>query len=124
MARVDLYEDEAGGLYLHSSGDAQAFAHVERDMSKLVANFEDMLAGVPDVWTLFEALAPEASMGADDPGLWTGVERVPIEKVVGHTALVASWFSDDMRVEVHGSRPGSLPPGPNARVMLERHQAP
>lgn len=38
MSRVDLYEDEAGGLYFHRTGDALAFAHVERAMITLLLN--------------------------------------------------------------------------------------
>jgi len=129
VSRLDLYEDEAGGLYIHSPGDTHAFAHMEREMGWLLEDFEGMFELFreaskswyrpvePDEWTLFEALAVW-----DDPGVWRNFERIATEQVTDHAALVASWFPDDQRVEVYdASQPGSLPPGPNARIMLQKH---
>ena len=120
---VDLYEDEAGGLYMHRRGDANALAHLERDMSRLIANFGDTFAGVnPDPWSLFEVLAAELdALGGAEPDVWTNQERIPIEEVTSYSALVATWSGG--RVEVHErTLAGSLPPGTNARIMLHSHQ--
>jgi hypothetical protein len=127
VVRVDLYEDEVGGLYIHSQDDSHAFAHVEREMSWLLEDLEfleEFIASrswygppVREEWTLFEALATW-----DDPGVWTNFERVPIDQVIHNAALVASWIPDDERTEVYdASRAGSLPPGPNAQIMLRKH---
>ena len=118
-ATVDLYEDEAGGLYMHRQGDAYALAHMEQDMERSVADFEDTFAGVnPEPWSLFEVLAGELdALGGAQDDVWTSVERMAIDKVTSFAAPVASW--SDGRVEIHDL---PLPPGPNARVMLQSHQ--
>jgi hypothetical protein len=86
-------------------------------MSRLMADFEVTLAGIPDPWTLFEVLAGELNALHQDADAWRDVERVPLKDVTQGAAVVAMW-SLDGGVEV-----GSLPPGPNARIMLRRHQA-
>lgn len=122
--RIDLYEDEAGGLYLHRPGHTTAFAHVERDMERSIAQF-DMLfdAGMRDRWSLFEILAAEAIGGADDPTMWTTVDRIQIDDLRNGGAFVASWSPDDGLTIHDASTIGNLPPGPNAQVMLRARRS-
>jgi hypothetical protein len=109
---VDLYEDEAGGLYLHCEGDAYIFPIT----LKLVTDMEDTLHGVPGA-NVFEALAVEVSVLTGTGSSWLDhVERLPFERI-GSTARVANY--SDSGIQIHdGSTHGTLPPGPIARRML------
>lgn len=116
---VDLYEDEAGGLYLHRRGDGDAYGHLERDLKSRIADFEDTFAGL-DGWSVFNILAMDAYRTWEP---WFPAEQgTPFEQVVKDAALVARFFEHDGRVEIQdGSTAGTLAPGPNARIMLGRH---
>jgi hypothetical protein len=116
---VDLYEDEAGGLYLHRKGDATACGHLERDLQTRVADFEDTLVGL-DGWSVFNVLAMDAYC-TWEPWFPDG-QAVPFEQLKD-AALVASFFEDSGTVEIQdGSKAGTLPPGRNAKIMLDTHR--
>jgi hypothetical protein len=117
--QVDLYENEVGGLYLHRKGDATAYAHIERDLKSRLADFEDTLGGL-DGWSVFKVLAVEAYRTWEP--WFPDNDGVPFEQVVKNAALVASFFEDGGAVEIQdGSKAGTLPPGPNATIMLDNH---
>ena len=116
--RVDLYEDEAGGLYLHRKGDAIACANLERDLKSRLADFEDSFIGL-DGWSVFNVLATDAYCTWEP---WFPAERgIPFD-TIKHAALVATFYEDGGTVEIQdGSKAGTLSPSPNARLMLNTH---